>query len=105
MLLKIFFHRNCANFEALRKLKETNKDKPGDDEEDRPSKRRKSTETNSDEAFSLALSTYYLIEDEVSRMKNGIAELEALLLQTEAEATEHQQNHDFDNGTLIPDAP
>merc|ERR1711862_266116 len=98
-----------ANFEALRKLKENNDDSLGV-EESRPCKRRNtqqdliSTETNSDKAFSLALSTYFLIEDEVSHMKNGIAELEALLLQTEAEATEHQQTHDFDNGTLISDA-
>merc|ERR1711862_576505 len=101
-----------ANFEALRKLKENNDDSLGLEEESRPCKRRNtqqdliSTETNSDKAFSLALSTYFLIEDEVSHMKNGIAELEALLLQTEAEAeaTEHQQTHDFDNSILISDA-
>jgi len=100
-----------ANFEALRKLKENDEERPKVEEECRPRKRRNtrqdliSSESNSDKAFSLAVSTYYLIEDEISHMKNGIAELEALLLQTEAEETEHQQTHDFDNGTVISDSP
>lgn len=113
-----------ANFDALRSLQlcseEQRRSTQEEEDECRSRKRNKTghqnlvipdseTETNSDndhddndKAYGLAVSTYCMIESEISRMKNGIAELEALLLATEDAETEQHDN--FDSGTVVSDS-
>lgn len=96
-----------ANFDSLRALQRCSEERPVEEDESPPAKRSKTgqnyqSEANSGRAYNLAVSTYCMIEDEISHMKNSIAELEALLLATENVETEHTDN--FENGSVISDS-
>merc|ERR1719458_392219 len=98
-----------ANFEALRKLKQQRDEEGlGVEDEGRPKKRNNTgqdaTESNSDQAQALAVSTFFMMEDEISRMQNAVAELEALLAATRGRRTQQQQTHVFDNDAVVSDS-
>merc|ERR1719226_14872 len=99
-----------ANFEALRKLKQQRDEERSGvgDEGGRPKKRNNTgqdvIESNLDQAQALAVSTYFMMEDEISRMQNAVAELEALLAATRSGGTQQQQAHDFDNDAVVSDS-
>jgi len=100
-----------ANFDALRSLQQCN-NIANSNNEDRPHKRRNlgnnlnlsdddddtlavSSEDSSNDVFRLATTTYFMIEDEISRMVNGIAELEALLLKQNEDNIDDENKNDF----------
>merc|ERR1719226_35655 len=98
-----------ANFEALRKLKQQRDEEGlGVEDEGRPKKRNNTgqdaIESNLDQAQALAVATYFMMEDEISRMQNAVAELEALLAATRSGGTQQQQAHDFDNDAVVSDS-
>lgn len=73
-----------SNFESIRTLLLTQSKRHCNDDEE-SSKKRKIDDQKSQARLQLAISSYNMIESELSRMRNGIEELEALLGEDEPE--------------------